>query len=247
MNFKTAIITAVTAFTALTMNVGAAETTAVTTTPTVTETTVSTTTHIPTAGSIVIDKDKIESGEFYDEVMEYVGYGNAPNLDNNLKNNALAINSTAIDYSEKSMYTITTRSGDVFYLIINSDDGSVLFLNTVDTADLTSLLNKGSTSNTMNENALEDIEQIEQEQAETVPLNVTSTKESVTTKAVSSTSYIDSIIWIVGAAIACVLVAVIVTVIKRKKNKNTGYEDMFTENVNENDEMEEDAVPYSEE
>ena len=238
MNFKTAMITAITAISTLTMNVNAAETTAVTTTPPATETTVSTATHIPTAGSIVIDKDKIESGEFYDEVMEYVGYGNAPNLDNNLKNNALAINSTAIDYSEKSMYTITTRSGDVFYLIINSDDGSVLFLNTVDTADLTSLLNKGNTSNTMNENALEDIAEIEQEQAETVPINDTPTKENVTTKAVSSTSYIDSIIWIVGAAIACVLVAVIVTVIKRKKNKNTGYEDMFTENVNENDEME---------
>ena len=238
MNFKTTIITAVTAFTALTMNVGAAETTAVTTTPPATETTVSTATHIPTAGSIVIDKDKIESGEFYDEVMEYVGHGNAPNLNENLKNNALAINSTAINYSEKSMYTITTRSGDVFYLIINSDDGSVLFLNSVDTADLTSLLDKGSTSNTMNENALEDIAEIEQEQAETIPLNDAPKKENPTTKPVSGTSYIDSIIWIVGAALACVVVAVIVAVIKRRKNKSTGYEDMFTENVNENDEME---------
>ena len=244
MNFKTAMITAITAISTLTMNVNAAETTAVTTTPTVTETTVSTTTHIPTAGSVVFDKDKIESGEFYDEVMEYVGYGNAPSLNENLKNNALAINSTAIDYSEKSMYTITTRSGDVFYLIINSDDGSVLFLNSVDTADLTSLLNKGTTKNTMNENALADIEEIEQEQAETIPINDVPKKENSTTKPVSGTSYFDSIIWIVGAVIACVVVAVIVAVIKRRKNKNTGYEDMFSENMNEDDE---DTVPYSEE
>ena len=244
MNFKTAMITAITAISTLTMNVNAAETTAVTTTPTVKETTVSTTTHIPTAGSIVIDKDKIESGEFYDEVMEYVGYGNAPNLDNNLKNNALAINSTAIDYNEKSMYTITTRSGDVFYLIINSEDGSCLFLNSVDTADLTSLLNKGTTKNTMNENALADIEEIEQKQVETIPINDVPKKENLKAKPVSGTSLFDSIIWIVGAVIACVVVAVIVAVIKRRKNKNTGYEDMFSENVNED---EEDAVPYSEE
>ena len=37
-----------------------------------------TTQHIPTAGSIVIDKEKVESGEFYNEVMEYVGKDNDP-------------------------------------------------------------------------------------------------------------------------------------------------------------------------
>ena len=241
MNFKTAIITAVTAFSVLTMNVGAAETTAVTTAPTVTETTVSTTTHIPTAGSVIIDREKVGDSSYLNEILGYVGEDNAPHLNDNLKNNALAINSTAIDYSEKSMYTITTRSGDVFYLIVNSDDGSVLFLNSVDTADLTSLLNKGSTKNTMNENALEDIAEIEQEQAETIPLNDVPKKENPTTKPVSGTSYFDSIIWIVGAALACVVVAVIVAVIKRRKNKNTGYEDMFSENIE--DEDDEDIEP----
>ena len=139
------------------------------------------------------------------------------------------------------MYTITTRSGDVFYLIVNSDDGSVLFLNSVDTADLTSLLNKGTTKNTMNENALEDIAEIEQEQVETIPMNDVPKKENPTTKPVSGTSYFDSIIWIVGAALACVVVAVIVAVIKRRKNKNTGYEDMFSENIE--DEDDEDIEP----
>lgn len=51
----------------------------------------------------------------------------------------MTIGNSTIDYSNKSMYTITTRSGDVFYLIINSD-GSVYFLNPVDTADLTAML-----------------------------------------------------------------------------------------------------------
>ena len=249
MNFKSAIITAATVFSALTMNVSAYTTTAVTetsaatTSTTVSETSV-TTTHIPTAGSVIIDREKVNDNNYLNEILGYVGEDNAPHLNDNLKNNAMAINSTKIDYSEKSMYTITTRSGDVFYLIINSEDGSCLFLNSVDTADLTSLLNKGTTKNTMNENALADIEQMEQEQAETIPLNDIPKKENPTKKPVSGPSYFDSIIWIVGAALACVVVAVIVAVIKRRKNKNTGYEDMFTENVNENDE---DTVSYSEE
>ena len=236
MKIKTAIITAITAVSALTMNVGAAEktavtATAVTTASTVTETTAMTTQHIPTAGSIVIDKEKVESGEFYNEVMEYVGKDNAPNLNDNLKNNALAINKATIDYSDKSMYTITTRSGDVFYLIINSDDGSCLFLNSVDTADLTSLLSKGSSKNTMNENALEDIEKIELEQAvsETIPIDdavMSETKTSVR----HESSIFDNLWWMIGAGVFCLVVAVIVAIIKRRKGSNSGYDDLNDNN-----------------
>ncbi len=71
----------------------------------------------------------------------------------------MTIDSSTIDYSNKSMYTITTRSGDVFYLIINSD-GSVYFSQSVDTADLTAMLSD-SNDNKLNENALENIEQFE--------------------------------------------------------------------------------------
>ena len=237
MKIKTAVITAITAVSALTMNVGAAKTTAVTTTAVTTATTlaetttVSTTTHIPTAGSIVIDKEKVESGEFYNEVMEYVGKDNAPNLNDNLKNNALAISKSTIDYSDKSMYTVTTRSGDIFYLIINSDDGSCLFLNSVDTADLTSLLSKGSTKNEMNENALENISEIEQEQAvtETIPID-DAVKSDTKTAVKTESSIFDNLWWIIGAGVFCLVVAVIVAIIKRRKGNNGGYDDLNDNN-----------------
>ena len=178
MNIKAMIITAVMTASALAMSVSADITTAVTTTAattstTVSETAITTTTHIPTAGSVMLDREKVGDNSYLDEMLGYVGEDNAPNLKNNLRNNAMTISNSTIDYSDKAMYTITTRSGDVFYLIVNSDDGSCLFLNSVDTADLTSMLNKGSTKNTMNENALEDIAEIETEQAmtETIPIN----------------------------------------------------------------------------
>ena len=240
MKIKTALITAITAVSALTMNVGAAEktavtTTAVTTATTATETTAMTTQHIPTAGSVVIDKEKVESGEFYNEVMEYVGKDNAPNLNDNLKNNALAINKATIDYSDKSMYTITTRSGDVFYLIINSDDGSCLFLNSVDTADLTSLLSKGSSKNTMNENALEDIEKIELEQAvsETIPID-DALKSDTKTTVKHEGGIFDNLWWIIGAGVFCLVVAIVVAIIKRRKGSNSGYDDLNETDNNSN-------------
>lgn len=92
-----------------------------------------------TAAVTTSTTEKTTTPSFYDEILAYVGEENAPVLNENLDNNAMTIGNSTIDYSNKSMYTITTRSGDVFYLIINSD-GSVYFLNPVDTADLTAML-----------------------------------------------------------------------------------------------------------
>lgn len=238
MKIKSAIITAAAAFTAFTMSVSAAPKTTEVATSTVTAadavtTTAATTTHTPTAGSVIIDSDMVESGEFFDEVMEYVGKDNTANLSNNLEKNALAINSSVIDYSDKSMYTITTRSGDVFYLIINSDDGSCLFLNSVDTADLTSLLSRGSSTDTMNRDALNNIEVIESEQPETIPLDETAAEESVTTKTYLDNSCFDSFIWILVAVIGCIAVAAIVFVIKSRRRKSdlSSYNEAFEEDI----------------
>lgn len=237
MKIKTAIITAISAVSALAMSVSAAETTAVTTTSavttstTVSETSITTTTHIPTAGSVIVDREKVTDNDYLNEILGYVGEDNAPNLNNNLRDNAMTISSSTIDYSDKAMYTVTTRSGDVFYLIINSDDGSCLFLNSVDTADLTSMLNKGSTKNTMNENALEDIAEMEKEQAmtETIPIN-DAVKGDTKSEVKSDGSIFDSLWWIIGAGVLCVVVAIIVAVIKRKKNGNSGYDDLDSNN-----------------
>ena len=109
-----------------------------------------------TAAVTTSTTEKTTTPSFYDEILAYVGEENAPVLNENLDNNAMTIDSSTIDYSNKSMYTITTRSGDVFYLIINSD-GSVYFLNPVDTADLTAMLSD-SNDNKLNENALENIQ-----------------------------------------------------------------------------------------
>ena len=237
MNIKAMIITAVMTASALAMSVSADTTTAMkttsaaTTSTTVSETLVTTTTHIPTAGSVMVDREKVGDNSYLDEILGYVGEDNAPNLNNNLRNNAMTINSSTIDYSDKAMYTITTRSGDVFYLIINSDDGSCLFLNSVDTADLTSMLNKGSTKNTMNENALEDIAEMEKEQAmtETIPIN-DEVKGDTKSEVKSDGGIFTSLWWIIGAGVFCVIVAIIVAVIKRKKNGNSGYDDLDSNN-----------------
>lgn len=60
--------------------------------------------------------DKEDKNEQYDKILQYVGT-NADDLDKNLSNNALTIDKSVIDYTDKSMYTITTRNGDIFYLI----------------------------------------------------------------------------------------------------------------------------------
>ena len=112
-----------------------------------------------------ITEPPVTTPSYYDEILKYVGDENAPQLDENLQNNGLTIDKSVIDYSQKSMYTITSRSGDVFYLIINSSDGSVYFLNSVDTSDLTALLSEDSqkAGNEINQSALENIRQTETE------------------------------------------------------------------------------------
>ena len=76
-------------------------------TETVTETTVTTSVSETTATTAE------PTPRYYDEILAYVGDDNAPVLNNNLQNDAIAIDKSTIDYSDKSMYTITTRSGDV--------------------------------------------------------------------------------------------------------------------------------------
>ena len=195
------------------------------------------------SGSIPIDAETAKSPEFFNEIMDYVGEGNAANLNENLKNNALAINSTTIDYSDKSMFTVTTRSGDVFYLIINNSDGSCLFLNAVDTADLTSLLNNGSNQNQLNEK-------------ETVPFmeNSTDTSSSETTdtdvkeKSEGKKSIWSNILLIVGAIVLAGGIAFIWSYIKkRRRNSNSSYdEDMYNEYNEASDNSDEEIVGYQE-
>lgn len=250
MNIKSAIISAVLTISALTASMtvsaepkettniptGSAEVTKeVTTTTDTTTTSASTTQHTPTAGSIVIDSDKVETGEFFDEVMQYVGKDNAANLNDNLKNNALAINSTTIDYSDKSMFTITTRSGDVFYLIINNSDGTCLFLNTVDTADLTSLLNKnnGGGTKTLNDQAINDIEQTEKEQEVITSKAYTSAMSEDTSVSQSNAeskniSWAKNLMWIGIALVGSAVIALIAFVIKSKRrNGSSSYDKDF--------------------
>lgn len=205
------------------------------------ETTEITTAYRHGAGSVILNKE--ESQSMFNEIYNYVGEDNAVNLNENLKNNALAINSTTIDYSDKSMFTITTRSGDVFYLILNNSDGSCMFLNAVDTADLTSLLNKSSNDNTLNENAISEIQDIEQKQEEAVSYkfnneneeseNTVVTKVSTTAANKDKSNYMGNLLWIGIAIAGCVLIALLFTFIKKKKgSSNSSYDDSFNDDFN---------------
>lgn len=187
-----------------------------------------------------ITEPPVTTPSYYDEILKYVGDENAPQLDENLQNNGLTIDKSVIDYSQKSMYTITSRSGDVFYLIINSSDGSVYFLNSVDTSDLTALLSEDSqkAGNEINQSALENIRQTE---AETdISGAVQSKTETVNNKKTDNKKNILSTIIpiaVVGAATA------IIIYIKRKKNNRAAYDDDFLETPQE---PESNIIPYNE-
>lgn len=189
-----------------------------------------------------ITEPPVTTPSYYDEILKYVGDENAPQLDENLQNNGLTIDKSAIDYSQKSMYTITSRSGDVFYLIINSSDGSVYFLNSVDTSDLTALLSEDSqkAGNEINQSALENIRQTEaetdisgavQSKTETVNNKKTDNKKSILSTIIP--------IAVVGAATA------IIIYIRRKKNNRAAYDDEFLETPQEQ-ESESNIIPYNE-
>lgn len=189
-----------------------------------------------------ITEPPVTTPSYYDEILKYVGDENAPQLDENLQNNGLTIDKSVIDYSQKSMYTITSRSGDVFYLIINSSDGSIYFLNSVDTSDLTALLSEDSqkAGNEINQSALENIRQTE---AETdISGAVQSKTETVNNKKTDNKKNILSTIIpiaVVGAATA------IIIYIRRKKNNRAAYDDEFLETPQEQ-ESESNIIPYNE-
>lgn len=204
-----------------------AETEAVTTavqteavTETVTETTVTTSVSETTATTAE------PTPSYYDEILAYVGDDNAPVLNNNLQNDAIAIDKSTIDYSDKSMYTITTRSGDVFYLIINSSDGSVYFLNAVDTADLTSMLSGSSSSgDKQNSDAIEAMNQAVTEvtdesgsvTAETKAADKND-KKSMASSAIKSNLYV----LIIGAVIIGIITVIVI--LKKRSDKQNSYD-----------------------
>lgn len=189
-------------------------------TETVTETTVTTSVSETTTTTAE------PTPSYYDEILAYVGDDNAPVLNNNLQNDAIAIDKSTIDYSDKSMYTITTRSGDVFYLIINSSDGSVYFLNAVDTADLTSMLS-GSTSSgdKQNSDAIEAMNQAVTEVTDesgsiTAETKVAdkNDKKSMVSSAVKSNVFV----LIIGAVIIGIITVIVI--LKKRRDKQNSYD-----------------------
>ena len=195
-----------------------------------------------TAAVTTSPTEKTTTPSFYDEILAYVGEENAPVLNENLDNNAMTIDSSTIDYSNKSMYTITTRSGDVFYLIINSD-GSVYFLNPVDTADLTAMLSD-SNDNKLNENALENIEQFE---SATENEKTVSSTETETIKNEKKPSMAKNILWIIAAIIISLIVGAVITFIKKKRQTNKFDNDYFDDDDSDADYSDNDSIVEYEE
>lgn len=190
-------------------------------TTSVSETTV--TTELTTASSAAASTAaQTTTLSFYDEILAYVGEDNAPVLNENLDNNAMTIDSSTIDYSNKSMYTITTRSGDVFYLIINSD-GSVYFLNPVDTADLTAILSN-SNDNKLNENAIESIEKSE---SATEPTAAASS--DVQTKNKKESGMANNVLLMIAAIVVCVVISAAIAIFKKRRKINNFDNDYFND------------------
>lgn len=198
-----------------------------------------------TAAVTTSTTEKTTTPSFYDEILAYVGEENAPVLNENLDNNAMTIDSSTIDYSNKSMYTITTRSGDVFYLIINSD-GSVYFLNPVDTADLTAMLSD-SNDNKLNENALENIEQFESATENEKTVSSTETETIKNEKKPSMAKMAKNILWIIAAIIISLIVGAVITFIKKKRQTNKFDNDYFDDDDSDADYSDNDSIVEYEE
>lgn len=169
--------------------------------------------------------DTADKNEQYDKILQYVGT-NADDLDKNLSNNALTIDKSVIDYTDKSMYTITTRDGDIFYLIINSSDGSVYFLNSVDTSDLTAMLSDSSESKKSDNKAIKEMESI---QSETSDSTLSSEQQD---KPEKKKSVLKRNIIVIVIAAAFAGIAFYIIKIKPKRN-NFIDEDFYDEEVNE--------------
>ena len=207
-----------------------------------TEVAVTTTTTVTEAVSqTVMTTPIVTTPSYYDEILKYVGNENAEHLNDNLGNDALTIDKSTIDYSEKSLYTITTRSGDVFYLIINSSDGSVYFLNSVDTSDLTALLSEDSAKagNEINQSAIEDMNATEPVTGEEA---ATTKKES---KSTSSSGISRNLIFTVVAIAAVVAVSGIIALVKRKSGSQKSYDDDFFAAAEETVEPVSNIIPYN--
>lgn len=185
---------------------------------TVTKTSVTTVTET----SVTVRDDKNEQ---YDKILQYVGT-NADDLNNNLSNNAMTIDKSVIDYTDKSMYTITTRDGDIFYLIINSSDGSVFFLNSVDTSDLTSMLSDSSESKKFNDKAVKEMESSISE------ASTDSTSTEPEDKPQRNNNTIQSTILVI--VVAAVVAGGVLYVLKIKPGRSRfNNEDFFDEETNE--------------
>lgn len=195
-----------------------------------------------TAAVTASTTSKTTTPSFYDEILAYVGEENAPVLNENLNDNAMTIDSSTIDYSKKSMYTITTRSGDVFYLIINSD-GSVYFLNPVDTDDLTAMLSD-SNDNKLNESALENIEKFE---SATENEKTVSSTEAVKVEGKKKPSMTKNIFWVIAAIIISLLVGAVVAFFKKKRQTNKFDDDYFDDDEADADYSDNDSIVEYEE
>lgn len=178
-----------------------------------------------TAVTETVITDTVDKNEQYDKILQYVGT-NADDLDKNLSNNALTIDKSVIDYTDKSMYTITTRDGDIFYLIINSSDGSVFFLNSVDTSDLTAMLSDSSESKKSDNKAIKEMESIQSETSD----NPTSEKEDKPDKKKSRNKR-NIIVMVIVAAISGI--AYYIFKIKPKRNNFIDEDDFDDEEINE--------------
>lgn len=178
-----------------------------------------------TAVTETVITDTADKNEQYDKILQYVGT-NADDLDKNLSNNALTIDKSVIDYTDKSMYTITTRDGDIFYLIINSSDGSVYFLNSVDTSDLTAMLSDSSESKKSDNKAIKEMESIQSETSD----NPTSEKEDKPDKKKSRNKR-NIIVMVIVAAISGI--AYYIFKIRPKRNNFIDEDDFDDEEINE--------------
>ncbi len=157
----------------------------------------------------------------------------------NTEGNAELIASQEViaDDGQFQFIAVTTRSGDIFYVIIDhsKSENNVYFLNEVDTYDIQALLNKDEDGNTV---VGKELSGDEETSGEDEPDSPSSSDES-STKKKSSGGFDMTTIILIGVIVLAVIVFVIFKIKKGGFGKKKNTEVEFADDLDEYDDDEE--------
>lgn len=216
---------------------------------------------------------ELQNDELYNFLMQYLNDpenfstdGSGVLIDESILNpnadtsNTSATNShTVSSNGEKVMYTVATRDGSIFYIIVDKsgDTENVYFLNTVDAVDLAAIIKSGKTeSDTYTPQELEIIANAEETAKNSAAGNTSDTSNSAESNTTSQGSSAQSqgkksdtsIYIIVGVvAVAIIGIAAYKKIGPGKKKKAPAFDELPDDDDEDEETYSEDEYEYEQE